>query len=56
MIRKLVSEEDLRKPFKDQEIVEMLKNHQKVEIARRTVAKYRAELNIQPASRRRRFG
>jgi RNA polymerase sigma-54 factor len=55
MIRKLVSEEDPRKPFKDQEIVEMLKN-QKVEIARRTVAKYRAELNIQPASRRRRFG
>ncbi len=54
IMRKMVSEEDPKKPLKDQEIVEMLKK-QSVEIARRTVAKYRTELNIPPASRRRRF-
>jgi RNA polymerase sigma-54 factor len=54
MIRKMVSEEDPKRPLKDQEIVEMLRS-QNVEIARRTVAKYRTELNIQPASRRKKF-
>jgi RNA polymerase sigma-54 factor len=54
IIRKMVSEEDQKRPLKDQEIVEMLKS-QNVEIARRTVAKYRTELNIQPASRRKKF-
>lgn len=54
IIRKIVSEEDPKRPFKDQEIVEMLRS-QNVEIARRTVAKYRTELNIQPASRRKEF-
>jgi len=54
LIRKMVSEEDPKRPFKDQEIVEMLRS-QHIEIARRTVAKYRTELNIQPASRRKEF-
>jgi RNA polymerase sigma-54 factor len=51
MIRKLVSEEDSRRPLRDQEIVEKLKEQQ-IEIARRTVTKYRAWLKIPPASRR----
>ena len=54
IIRKLVLEENPQNPLKDQEVVEILRS-QNVEIARRTVAKYRTELNILPASRRRKF-
>jgi RNA polymerase sigma-54 factor len=53
MIRKMVSEEDPVHPLKDQEIVERLKQDD-VDIARRTVTKYRAWLKIPPASRRKR--
>jgi len=53
MIRKMVEEEDATRPLKDQEIVERLKAED-IEIARRTVSKYRAWLKIPPASRRRR--
>lgn len=53
MIRKMVAEEDPDRPLKDQEIVERLKEGD-VEIARRTVTKYRAWLNIPPANRRKR--
>ncbi|TAL09891.1 MAG: RNA polymerase sigma-54 factor [Nitrospirae bacterium] len=53
MIRKMVGEEDDQQPLKDQEIVARLKA-QNVILARRTVAKYRMELNIPPASRRKR--
>jgi len=53
MIRKMVAEEDSRHPLKDQEIAARLqRNH--IMIARRTVAKYRAELTIPSASQRRR--
>jgi RNA polymerase sigma-54 factor len=53
MIRKMVQEEDPNRPLKDQEIVARLKA-QNVVLARRTVAKYRMELNIPSASRRKR--
>lgn len=53
MIRKMVDEEDALHPLKDQEIVARLKA-QNVILARRTVAKYRTELHIPPASRRKR--
>ena len=53
VIRKLVAEEDSAHPLKDQEIVDRLRD-QDIKIARRTVTKYRAWLNIEPASRRRR--
>jgi RNA polymerase sigma-54 factor len=53
MIRRMVGEEDNQRPLKDQEIVSRLKA-QNVILARRTVAKYRMELNIPPASRRKR--
>lgn len=52
MIRQMVSLEDPKTPLKDQEIVERLRN-QHIEIARRTVAKYRSELKIPQAGRRR---
>jgi RNA polymerase sigma-54 factor len=51
MIRKMVVEEDPKKPLTDQEIVEALKL-KNIGIARRTVAKYRAWLNIPSASKR----
>lgn len=54
MIRKMVAEEDARRPLKDEEIAARLRKHH-VLIARRTVAKYRAEENIPSASQRKRF-
>jgi len=53
MIRTLVAGEDLGKPLKDQEIVRILKG-KGIAVARRTVAKYRTELNIPPSNRRKR--
>ena len=54
LIREMVGQENPGKPLKDQEIVSRLRARGIV-IARRTVAKYRAELNIAPASQRRRM-
>lgn len=52
IIRQMVLQEDQKNPLKDQDIVERLKS-QHIEIARRTVAKYRSELKIPQAGRRR---
>ena len=54
MIRKMVAAEDATKPLKDEEIAAKLRTQQ-VLIARRTVAKYRAEDNIPSATQRKRF-
>ncbi|MFW2160095.1 RNA polymerase factor sigma-54 [Acinetobacter beijerinckii] len=51
MIRKLVSSENPRKPLSDNAIAEMLKNDG-IEVARRTVAKYRESLHIPSSSER----
>ncbi len=51
MIAEMFKKEDPAKPLSDQEIVKMLKD-KNVVIARRTVAKYRAELNILPSNLR----
>ena len=53
-IRKMVGSEDARKPLTDQQLVALLED-KNISIARRTVAKYRQELHIPPASRRRRL-
>lgn len=53
-IRRIIEEEDPAKPHSDQEIVAQLERHD-VHIARRTVAKYREQLGLPPASGRRRF-
>lgn len=45
MIRKLIDEEDKRKPYSDQAILNLLKE-KKIDISRRAVAKYREELGI----------
>ncbi|UCE80083.1 MAG: RNA polymerase factor sigma-54 [Nitrospiraceae bacterium] len=54
MMRRIISEEDSRKPLSDMHIVELLKNRN-ITIARRTVAKYREELRIPSHSQRKRF-
>jgi RNA polymerase sigma-54 factor len=53
-IKKVVGEEDLRRPLSDAAIVQILSNDG-LRIARRTVAKYREELRI-PSSNERRQG
>jgi RNA polymerase sigma-54 factor len=50
-IKQIVSNEDPKHPHSDQRIVELLRD-QNIEIARRTVAKYREQLRIQPSSKR----
>jgi len=53
-IKLLVAAEDARNPYSDQKIVELLKS-QGIEIARRTVAKYREVLGVLPSSKRKRY-
>jgi len=53
-IQKMVSDEQPKNPLTDQQIVEMF-GTRGVRIARRTVAKYRDQLNILPARMRRRL-
>lgn len=50
-IRDLVAKEDPKRPLSDQQIVDFLKK-EGLQIARRTVAKYRDVLKILPSSRR----
>jgi RNA polymerase sigma-54 factor len=52
-LRELVAEEDPAKPLSDQRLAELLSD-EGVTVARRTVAKYREELNIEPSWARRR--
>jgi RNA polymerase sigma-54 factor len=53
-IRQIIESEDKQKPHTDQKIVEKLRESDVV-IARRTVTKYRKELRLPSASRRRSF-
>ena len=50
-IRDIIAKEDQRKPYSDQKLVELLRN-QNIDIARRTVAKYREQLGILSSSKR----
>ena len=53
-IKGLVDDEDERNPLSDQKIVELLKKDP-IQIARRTVAKYRDMLRILPSSKRKKM-
>ncbi|MCB0377574.1 MAG: RNA polymerase factor sigma-54 [Bdellovibrionales bacterium] len=53
-IKDLVDNEDPKRPLSDQKIVELLKKDG-IEIARRTVAKYRDVLKILPSSKRKKY-
>jgi len=55
MIATIIEQEDPAKPHSDQKIVDLLKKRE-IQIARRTVAKYREELGILPTNLRRRYG
>jgi RNA polymerase sigma-54 factor len=53
-IKQIVAAEDQKHPHSDQRIVELLQG-QGIEIARRTVAKYREVLGILPSSKRKKY-
>lgn len=54
MIKNLIAGENPQSPFSDQDIADLLKQRN-IDIARRTVAKYRETAGIPPSSRRRRL-
>ncbi|MBI3521771.1 MAG: RNA polymerase factor sigma-54 [Chloroflexi bacterium] len=54
VIKNIIDAEEPSRPFSDQEIVEKLKADNGIILARRTVAKYREELQILPARLRKR--
>ena len=54
LIKKLVSAENTKKPLSDSRIAELL-DEQGINVARRTIAKYRESLNIPPSNERKRL-
>src|SRR3990170_1039089 len=55
LVRRYLTAKDSQKPLSDQRLVEILARVHGVEIARRTVAKYRGQLKIPSSNRRRQF-
>ncbi len=53
-LESIIQEEDKSNPYNDDQLVDQLKEHG-IEIARRTVAKYRKQLNIPPARQRKQY-
>jgi RNA polymerase sigma-54 factor len=53
-LKEIIENEDGAKPFSDDALVAQLKE-KGIDIARRTVAKYRQQMNIPPARRRKKF-
>jgi len=51
-IRNIIKSENKSKPYSDQEVADLLKKHN-IDVARRTVAKYRETLGILPSRKRR---
>lgn len=54
LIKNMIAEEDTRKPLSDNKIAQML-GKQGINVARRTVAKYREAINIPPSNERKRL-
>lgn len=52
-IRRMVQDEDARKPLSDARIARRLEEEDGLKLARRTIAKYREEMKIPTSSRRR---
>ncbi|MFJ7405234.1 MULTISPECIES: RNA polymerase factor sigma-54 [unclassified Lysinibacillus] len=52
MIKNIITAENKQKPLSDQKIAEILASSYQIHIARRTISKYREELGIQAASKR----
>ena len=53
-LEQIINEEDKHSPLNDDQLVEKLKEHG-IDIARRTVAKYRKQLDIPPARQRKQY-
>jgi RNA polymerase sigma-54 factor len=53
-IRRMIEAEDSRRPLSDSKMAEMLKS-ENIDIARRTVAKYREMMGVLPSSKRKRY-
>jgi RNA polymerase sigma-54 factor len=53
-LKNIIKSEDGRRPYSDQEIADMLKKHN-INVARRTVAKYRETLGILPSRKRKKL-
>lgn len=54
-IKQLIDSEPADRPHSDQKIADLLMEQHQIDIARRTVAKYRESMNILSSSRRKRF-
>jgi RNA polymerase sigma-54 factor len=54
-IRLLIENENHKKPFSDEKISEILEKELNIDIARRTVAKYREMMKILPSNKRKQF-
>ena len=55
LIKKMIADEDTKKPLSDERIGEILKEMLEVNIARRTVAKYRSAMGIPSSSKRKQY-
>jgi RNA polymerase sigma-54 factor len=54
LIKEIIDSENKKKPLSDQKISELLKD-KNLDVARRTIAKYREALEIQPSSKRKEY-
>jgi RNA polymerase sigma-54 factor len=54
MIKKMIAAEDTKKPLSDNKIATLL-TEQEIQVARRTVAKYRESMAIPPSNERKRL-
>lgn len=52
LLEEIISQENPKKPYSDQKLANILKEKKSVTISRRTVAKYREELNILSSTKR----
>ena len=50
-LKNIIKAEDAKKPFSDQEVADLLRKYN-INVARRTVAKYRESLGILPSRKR----
>ncbi|MFJ8264172.1 RNA polymerase factor sigma-54 [Rummeliibacillus sp. NPDC094406] len=55
LLKQFIQKEDKLKPFSDQKIAEYFNTEHAIQIARRTISKYRDELNIPSASMRKQW-
>lgn len=55
LVKKIIDEEDKRKPLSDQKIADIIKKREGINIARRTVTKYREAMGILKTSMRRAY-